>query len=127
MKTGRDRWPGMHTSHTTIACVVLFMAAIGRVDAEDSARIFNLSIANGKLTAPSSVVRVEQGDAVELRWTADKPTAIELHGYEIKANITPPERAIMKFRATIAGRFQIHADGGGRRHATILYLEVHPK
>jgi hypothetical protein len=96
-------------------------------DANEAARTFDLAIMEGKLAAASNVVRVEQGDAVELRWTADQPTSIELHGYEIKATIAPPAPAIMKFSATIAGRFQVHAEGSGHGHATVLYFEVYPK
>jgi hypothetical protein len=107
-----------------LACSVLWSAAAGGVE---TTRTFDLAIADGKLTAANNVVRVEQGDRVELRWTADTPMAIELHGYEIRAQIVPPAPAVITFSATIAGRFQVHAEGSGHGHATVLYVEVYPK
>ena len=110
-----------------VAYCLLMPATAGAAETAAATRTFDLAIANGKLAASSDVVRVEQGDAVELRWTSDMPMSIELHGYEIRAQIAPPTPAVMKFSATIAGRFQVHAEGSGHGHATVLYFEVYPK
>ena len=45
---------------------------------------FDLRIARGSVPADMRLVRVTQGDAVTLRWTADRATVLHLHGYDIE-------------------------------------------
>ncbi len=113
----------MRLSRSLVLLLVLLPLT---VQAQETAT-FNLALADGKLVNAPDTIRVQQGDAVELRWTSDRPMAIELHGYEIKTQVSPQTPGVMSFRATIAGRFQVHAEGSSHGHATILYLEVYPK
>jgi hypothetical protein len=105
-----------------VLCLLLPLAA----QAQET-KTFSLALADGRLSNAPDTIRVQQGEAVELRWTSDRPMAIELHGYEIKTQVSPQVPAMMSFRANIAGRFQVHAEGSGQGHATILYVEVYPK
>jgi len=74
------------------------------------------------------VIAVRHGDDVTLRWTADKPTEIHLHGYDLAVNLRPGAPTPMHFTAKSAGRFAIEAHGlGPSMEPTLGYLEVHPR
>ena len=97
-------------------------------------RRFDLDMKAGELPSTSRTLRVRQGDAVELRWTSERPMRLHLHGYDIELAIKPGEPAVMAFKAAIAGRFglsTVRDDAGGNRGghqhgARVLYLEVYP-
>jgi hypothetical protein len=101
----------------------LVLAAAGGASAEP--RVFELAIKNARLPESQRVIRVRQGDEVTLKWTADRGVALHLHGYDIEARVAPATPAEMRFTASATGRFpiEIHAQS----HATIGYLEVHPR
>ena len=95
-------------------------------------RRFDLALKAAELAPQWGTLRVKQGDAVELRWTSDRPLHLHLHGYNIELSVKPGEPAIMAFKAAEAGRFGLttvreggnaHSHQHGRR---VLYLEVHP-
>lgn len=115
------------------AIAALFAAIPVRSAAQDGElRHFDLRIENGRLTDNRSVIKVARGDAVELRWTADKTALVHLHGYDIEIRVAAGNRATMSFRANATGRFAIetHAGNGTRvkgRHSALVYLEVHPR
>jgi hypothetical protein len=91
-------------------------------------RVVDLPIRGGVLPAEQRVIRVQQGDAVTLRWTSDRALTVHLHGYDIEQRITPGTAATMAFTARATGRFsiEIHASEG-HRASTVAYLEVHPR
>ena len=90
-------------------------------------RIFQLAIANGRVAAAGDTLRVRRGDAVELRWTSDRPITLHLHGYDIERLVTPEAPSAMAFTARLAGRFPItEHHHGGRHERALVYLEVHP-
>jgi hypothetical protein len=77
---------------------------------------------------------VKQGDTVTLRWTADEPVAIHLHGYEIEKTIKPEAPTVFSFKVHATGRFSItahgfgaQAHGGGHGDTVLIYLEVLPR
>jgi hypothetical protein len=79
-----------------------------------------------------SVIKVVQGDAVELVWTTDKAASLHLHGYDIELEIPPNTPAVMVFTAYATGRFpitnhQLHKHQRYADHKTLIYLEVYPK
>jgi hypothetical protein len=88
---------------------------------------FQLALADGRLRAEGTTIRVAKGDQVTLRWTSDRLIALHLHGYDIAASVAPGGSATMRFTANIAGRFPIseHRHGGGHEKA-VLYLVVLP-
>ena len=116
--------------------VVLFACGVaGAATAQDtSKRIVDLRIEGGAVSGDIEaagglgVVRVTQGDAVELRWTTDETTEVHLQGYNVEAELSAEGETLMSFRAKFGGRFALeahtHGGGGGK---TILYIEVRPK
>ncbi len=88
-------------------------------------------ITNRKVDPQQNVIRVLQGETVELEFTADEPAELHLHGYDKLVAVEPGKPAMLRIEARIAGRFPLeaHAFGrsGGRSHAPILYLEVYPR
>ena len=99
------------------------------------AKQFSFAIKQRKLDAADNVVRVVKGDTVELVFTGDEPTELDLHGYDIKLDLKANEPGKIQFTATIAGRFplEVHRFGtgtkAGRSHVTgpLLYVEVLPR
>jgi hypothetical protein len=91
-------------------------------------RVIDLVIHGGSLPPEQRVIRVQQGDAVTLRWTSDQALTLHLHGYDVERRVTPGTTATMSFTAHATGRFPIEVHGSeGRRATTVGYLEVHPR
>ena len=88
-------------------------------------RRFDLRIENGRIANNVKTVQVQQDEAVELSWSADRRTAVHLHGYNIEVTVNPGQTEVMAFRARATGRFPIEAHGA--RHTVLFYLEVHPR
>ncbi len=90
-----------------------------------------LRIKDRKL-AGVKVVRVKEGEAVDLYWVTDETVELHLHGYDIEVKAKPGAPAAMSFKAHATGRFPVTAHGfgdhhgGGHSEKTLLYLEVHP-
>jgi hypothetical protein len=96
---------------------------------------FAIAIKDRKVEAASSLLHVNQGDAVELVLTSDEAAEIHLHGYDKLISLTPNVSGTIRFTAKIAGRFPLEAHGFGtgassgrqRGHGPLLYIEVHPR
>jgi hypothetical protein len=93
---------------------------------------FELRIERGQLPAKMRLIRVKQGDVVRLRWSADRPIALHLHGYDIETKVEPGAVAEMNFTARATGRFSVEEHkpkaGGGHTHeAPIVRIEVLPR
>jgi hypothetical protein len=76
------------------------------------------------------VLRAAEGERVELRWSADEPLVLHLHGYDIETRVAPGKPAVTAFAARLTGRFpvEIHGEGGAqRRHGALLHVEIHPR
>lgn len=109
-----------------LAGSILGLVAAQPVAAEP--RVIDLAIRGGALPPEQRVLRVQQGDAVTLRWTSDRALTLHLHGYDIERRVTPGTAATMSFTARATGRFSIEVHGGqAGRDATLGYLEVHPR
>ena len=91
-------------------------------------RIFDLTIAHGKLTGGQDTIRVRQGDNVVLRWHSDRSIVLHLHGYEIETHVVPGAVAETRFEARATGRFPIHVHAAQAQPESVLaYLEVYPE
>ena len=90
-----------------------------------------ITIHNRKVVRDNNVIRVTQGEDVELVWTSDESANLHLHGYDIEFKVTPDAPTPITFTAHATGRFPITSHGFGNRHEhghdTLLYLEVYPK
>jgi FtsP/CotA-like multicopper oxidase with cupredoxin domain len=92
---------------------------------------YALRIDNGHVAENMQLIRVTQGDVVTLQWTADKPSIVHLHGYDIEKRVVPGAVAELKFTARATGRFQVHlhgsaAEGHGHEDALVT-IEVYPR
>ena len=106
--------------------LALLVAVAAAASAEP--RVFDLAIRSAELPKESRVVQVRQGDEITLRFTADAPLEIHLHGYDIEKKLSTQGPVTIQFTARATGRFpiEIHAHGqSGAR--TLGYLEVHPR
>jgi hypothetical protein len=93
---------------------------------------FDLHIESGKVQATMRRIRVKHSDNVTLRWTADKKTALHLHGYDIEKTVEPGSTVVMSFKATATGRFPVSVHvpkvGGGHTHdPPLMHIEVYPR
>ena len=81
------RWPPA----TLIACALASSLWVATIASGVSAKevTFVLRIENGQLPENMRLIRVKQNDVVKLEWSADRPTTIHLHGYDIEKEITP--------------------------------------
>jgi plastocyanin len=132
--SGQDShiWKFAAVACVMTAAVVVSAGSGGAQGAGEEIKRFDLRIENGRLADSRKTIQIKRGDTVEITWSADRPTVVHLHGYdiEITADAVQPQTMTLKARAT--GRFAIEAhgstDAGGRgRHAVLIYLEVHPR
>lgn len=98
----------------------------------DAAEVaYALRIENGHVPVNLQLIRVTQGDVVTLQWTADKPSIVHLHGYDIEKRVVPGAVTEMTFTARATGRFQVHLHGGAAeahgREDAIVTIEVYPR
>lgn len=103
--------------------------------AQSPVKQVEIALADGRasgadLTIPARgapVLRLTQGESVELRFVSDRPMDLHLHGYRIETRAAPGAPAVMAFVARAAGRFAVETHEANGRHLALLYLEVHPR
>ncbi len=92
---------------------------------------YALRIENGHVPVNMQLIRVTQGDVVTLQWTADKPSIVHLHGYDIEKRVVPGAVTEMTFTARATGRFQVHLHGNAAEahghEDTLVTIEVYPR
>jgi hypothetical protein len=92
---------------------------------------FSVTIRNGK--ADTNLIRVTQGEQVEITLTSDQSAELHLHGYDVTVQLEPGAPAILSFIARIAGRFPVEAHGmgplakGRRSPGALFYVEAYPR
>lgn len=91
---------------------------------------FDLQIENREVIG-DQLIRVIQGQIVEMVWTADEETQVHIHGYEIHIPISPGNPTEVTFEAHATGRYPVTSHGFGdeygKMHQMLLYFEVYPK
>ena len=97
------------------------MIAITLVDSKPNGSALTLS--GGR----TPVLRLRQGEAVELRWSSDRSMVLHLHGYDLEMQAASRVANVMSFTAGFAGRFPVETHDAQGRHSVILYVEVHPQ
>lgn len=144
----RIRWAGGAAGSGGVAAILLAMAgwlaspvatAADGQGAQAPARSFEVRIEGRRVPQAQRVLRATEGERVELRWTADEPLVLHLHGYDLETRVAPGKPAVTSFTARLTGRFPvaIHVDVPGRsspsaktsshHHVTLLHVEVHPR
>jgi hypothetical protein len=118
-----------------IASLIAGAPAVRTQQAPESAgpARFAIIIKNRKIDPAQQLVRVRQGDTLELTFTSDEAAELHLHGYDQLLALEPNVPATLRVAAKTAGRFSLEAHGFGRdakrsrNHAVLLYLEVYPR
>jgi heme/copper-type cytochrome/quinol oxidase subunit 2 len=62
------------------------------------------------LPADPKTVRVEEGQKVVIKATADISDEVHLHGYDISVDVKPGQTAILEFTANKTGRFPVELE-----------------
>ena len=97
--------------------------------AADPDVIFEVQIENRKVVG-DQLIRVTQGQIIEMTWITDEETQVHIHGYEIHIPTSPDAPAKITFEAHATGRFPVTSHGYGneygKMHHMLLYFEVHP-
>lgn len=123
---GADKSNGHHAEEPVMKESLMKVEAMGGI---------TLKIVGGEIQGGKKVIRVKQGDEVEINLMADQKTEIHLHGYDIEKTVSPGKVVVMAFQARVAGRFPVtlhgsHSHGkkksGGHGEKVLFYLEVHP-
>lgn len=117
-----------------VTLALLVCAATVAVDAQAAEVAFDLQLQDGRVPESMRRIRVQQGDVVTLRWTADRPTVLHLHGYDIEWRVQPGTVGKITFTARLTGRFPVHVHDTVKRandHAhedrPLVYVEVYPR
>src|SRR5262249_57556979 len=93
---------------------------------------YALRIENGHVPENMRLIRVTQGDVVKLQWSADKPSVVHLHGYDIERRVVPGVVTDLAFTARATGRFPVNlprsetGSPGHRPEATPVPIEPPP-
>jgi hypothetical protein len=95
---------------------------------------FDLKVEHGRVADAMRLIRVKQGDVVRMRWTADRPLVLHLHGYDIEKRVEPRATTELTFTASATGRFPVHvhaqgerADGHAHEEEPLVSIEVYPR
>jgi hypothetical protein len=95
---------------------------------------FDLKVAHGRVPDTMRLIRIKQGDVVRLRWSADQPMTLHLHGYDIERHVEPDATTDLTFTAYATGRFPVHVhargarpDGHTHEEEPLVNIEVYPR
>ncbi len=127
---------------TATALVLLFVLVRPNGDDNETTTTtapgVTLTVSKGPTTTPSAVSpvwridarsghisrrKVQAGDQVALFVVANTSDEVHVHGYDLKANISPEKPASIRFRADVPGRFEIELENAGKQ---IAELTVEP-
>ena len=85
--------------------------------------LIRIAVRGGRVIGGVKRATLERGERAVLFVTADVSDHVHLHGYDRFADVAPGRPARLRFRATIAGRFEAELEDAG---VPILALEVRP-
>jgi translation initiation factor IF-1 len=114
--------------------LLILAATAATLDAQAAELSFDMRLQDGHVPESTRLIRVKQGDVVTLRWTADRPMLLHLHGYDIQWRAQPGTVGSVTFTARLTGRFPIHAhamatgaDDHAHEDSPLAYVEVYPR
>jgi heme/copper-type cytochrome/quinol oxidase subunit 2 len=81
-----------------------------------------VTVRGGNVVAPNRP-NVEQGEEVLIVVRADVSDHVHVHGYDLMADVAPGEPARIRFKARVAGLFEVELEDAGR---LLFQLEVAP-
>ncbi|MGH6947108.1 MAG: hypothetical protein ACREDZ_07245 [Kiloniellales bacterium] len=101
--------------------------------AAQEVKAVEVRIAERTTALPDDVLRVTEGERVELRLLSDEEGELHLHGYDIEIPLRAGETTSVVIDAKVAGRFPVTAhrfgppQGAMHGHEVLFYLEVYPR
>jgi translation initiation factor IF-1 len=114
--------------------VLVCAVTVAAFDAQAAEVAFDLQLQDGRVPESMRRIRVKQGDVVTLRCTADRPTVLHLHGYDVEWRVQPGKVGKITFTARLTGRFPVHvhdtvkrANDHAREDSPLVYVEVYPR
>jgi plastocyanin len=78
-----------------------------------------ISIVGGQVVGGPARVEVAVGESVTFRITSDAAEEVHVHGYDLKASLTPGTAAEVSFVADIPGVFEVELEGSGLKVADL--------
>ena len=81
-----------------------------------------VEVEDGEVDGPGDV-EVQQGERVRLVVEADVTDEVHVHGYDLLADVSPSEPAVIVFRADAPGVFEVELEGA---RLPLLQLTVSP-
>jgi hypothetical protein len=110
------------TTPATTATTVATTSDSGRpTTTADPTPVIEVRVAGGKVQGGVRRERVDSGDTVVLRVTADVADHVHLHGYDLMADVAPGKPGQIRFTADIPGVFEVELED---RRQKLLDLEV---
>jgi|SRR5258708_27568157 hypothetical protein len=87
-------------------------------------KVFDLVVKGGKPVSGEALLQVRRGERVSLRIQSDSKDEVHLHGYDLRAAISPGETTRLEFIADRTGRFGLELH---KAHRELSALEVYPQ
>ncbi len=85
---------------------------------------FRLEVGEQGLVSGPAVIRVRQGDQIELELVSTIDDELHLHGYDRHLHLAAGKTAVLKLSAELSGRFDYELH---KRHLELGALEVLPQ
>ena len=98
--------------------------AISQASPQSNDKTFELIIENKKLISGPSTIKVEKGDQVLIKITADEAEEFHIHGIDYFVDLEPEVQKELSFSANTTGRFVFELERSG---TDLGALEVSPK
>ena len=73
-------------------------------------QLVTFSVADGKVTGPRGRVKVRRGTTLRIVVRSDKADHVHVHVYDKLADVKPGSPAVVTFRATITGVFEVELE-----------------
>ena len=88
--------------------------------ATPDAREIEVEVEEGRVEGPNQV-SVPQGRRVVITVEADVADEVHVHGYDLFADVSPGNPAVIRFRANVPGIFEVELESS---HLLLFQLEV---
>jgi|TARA_B100001750_G_scaffold244303_1_gene261336 hypothetical protein len=90
--------------------ISLAIISIGCEPTETGVSVFEVDIKNGKIESADNKFEISQGDTAFIKFSADEPFTVFVHGYDIEHNVDPSDSTSLEFKIVgeFTGNFPIH-------------------
>ena len=122
------KWAGLLTLILTVNVNAQWTTQGGPVNAPmvaTTTKSFTLHLINGKVDSRESLIRVTQGDLVDIKVQSDLPGELHLHAYRLKLLISDNKTHPLSLKARASGKveFEWHPQTG-RPHQFGCHLKT---